>query len=74
MPTKYFGRRGFLRNLPSAESDHVIDDFLMSIRSVLTEYIEEIKRQSPESISVEVRDFLRVHNSKRQKARRATES
>ena len=45
--------------------DHVIDDFLMSIRSVLTEAIEEIKRQSPEAISGEVRDFLRVHNSKR---------
>ena len=45
--------------------DHVIDDFLTSIRSVLIEAIAEIKRQSPEIISGEVRDFLRVHNSKR---------
>ena len=45
--------------------DHAIDDFLISIRSVLTEAIEEIKRQSPEIISGEVRGFLRVHNSKR---------
>ena len=45
--------------------DHVIDDFLTSIRSVLTEAIEEIKRQSPEINSGEVRDFLRIHNSKR---------
>ena len=45
--------------------DHVIDDFLMSITSVLTGAIEEIKRQGPEIISGEVRGFLRVHNSKR---------
>ena len=45
--------------------DHVIDDFLTSIKSVLIEAIEEIKRQGPEIISGEVRDFLRVHNSKR---------
>jgi formamidopyrimidine-DNA glycosylase len=45
--------------------DHLIDDFLTSIRSVLIEAIAEIKRQSPEIISGEVRDFLRAHNSKR---------
>ena len=45
--------------------DRLIGDFLMSIRSVLIEAIEEIKRQSPEIISGEVRDFLRVHHSKR---------
>jgi len=45
--------------------DHVIDDFLISIRSVLTEAIEEIKRQGPEIIAGEVRGFLRVHNPKR---------
>jgi formamidopyrimidine-DNA glycosylase len=45
--------------------DHLIDDFLASIRSVLIEAIAEIKRQSPEIISGEVRDFLRAHNSKR---------
>jgi formamidopyrimidine-DNA glycosylase len=45
--------------------DHLMDDFLASLRSVLTEAIEEIRRQSPEIISGEIRNFLRVHNSKR---------
>jgi formamidopyrimidine-DNA glycosylase len=45
--------------------DHLIDNFSTSIRSVLIEAIAEIKRQSPEIISGEVRDFLRAHNSKR---------
>lgn len=44
---------------------HIIDDLVISIRSVLIDTIEEIKRRSPETFSDEVRDFLRVHNPKR---------
>ena len=45
--------------------DHVVDNLLTSIRTVLTDAIEEIKKRSPEIISGEVRNFLRVHNPKR---------
>jgi formamidopyrimidine-DNA glycosylase len=45
--------------------DRVIDELLVSIRSVLTDAIEQIKKRSPETISREVRDFLRVHNPNR---------
>jgi formamidopyrimidine-DNA glycosylase len=45
--------------------DHVVDNLLTSIRTVLTDAIEEIKRRNPKTISDEVRDFLRVHNPKR---------
>ena len=45
--------------------DHVIEDLLISIKSVLTDAIDEIKKRKPETISEEVRDFLRVHNPKR---------
>lgn len=45
--------------------DHVIEDLLISIKSVLTEAIDEIKKRKPETISEEVRDFLRVHNPDR---------
>lgn len=45
--------------------DHVIDNLMVSIRSVLTDAIEQIKKRSPETFSEEVRDFLCVHNPKR---------
>ena len=45
--------------------DRVIDELLIAIRSVLTDAIEQIKQRTPEAISGEVRDFLRVHNPKR---------
>jgi formamidopyrimidine-DNA glycosylase len=45
--------------------DRVIDELLTSIKSVLTDAIEQIKKQSPNTISEEVRDFLRVHNPNR---------
>ncbi len=45
--------------------DRVIDDLLIAISNVLTDAIEQIKRRSPDAISGEVRDFLRVHNPKR---------
>jgi formamidopyrimidine-DNA glycosylase len=46
----------------------VIDELLVSIKSVLTDAIEEIKKRNPNTISEEVRDFLRVHNPKRSKS------
>jgi len=45
--------------------DRVIDELLISIRRVLTDAIEEIKKRRPKTISDEVRDFLRVHNPNR---------
>jgi formamidopyrimidine-DNA glycosylase len=45
--------------------DYVIEDLSISIKNVLTDAIEEIKKRKPETISDEVRDFLRVHNPKR---------
>jgi formamidopyrimidine-DNA glycosylase len=45
--------------------DRVIEELLISIKSVLTEAIEEIKKRSPNTISKEIRDFLRVHNPNR---------
>jgi formamidopyrimidine-DNA glycosylase len=45
--------------------DRVIEKLLISIKIVLTEAIEEIKKRSPNTISKEVRDFLRVHNPNR---------
>ncbi|WP_447979628.1 hypothetical protein [Candidatus Nitrospira bockiana] len=45
--------------------DRLVEELLRSIRRVLTEAIEEIKRKSPDSISGEVRGFLRVHNPRR---------
>ena len=45
--------------------DHVVDNLLTSIRTVLTDAIEEIKRRKPKTISDGVREFLRVHNPKR---------
>jgi formamidopyrimidine-DNA glycosylase len=45
--------------------DHIIDDLAASIRSVLTNAIEQIKKRKPETISDEVRDFLCVHNPNR---------
>ena len=38
---------------------------MASIRSVLIDAIENIKREKPETISDEVRGFLRVHNPDR---------
>jgi formamidopyrimidine-DNA glycosylase len=45
--------------------DYTIDVLLTSIKSVLTDAIEQIKQRSPQAISGEVRDFLRVHNPRR---------
>jgi len=45
--------------------DHIIDDLVASIRSVLIDAIANIKREKPETISDEVRGFLCVHNPKR---------
>ena len=45
--------------------DHVIDELIASIKSVLTGAIAEIKKRSPDIISGEVRDFLSVHNPNR---------
>lgn len=45
--------------------DRVIDELLISIRSVLLDAIEQIKKRNPDAISGEVRDFLRVHNPHR---------
>jgi formamidopyrimidine-DNA glycosylase len=45
--------------------DHIVDDLVASIRSVLIDAIENIKREKPETISDEVRGFLRVHNPDR---------
>ncbi|HKN85987.1 MAG TPA: hypothetical protein VJV04_03925 [Nitrospiraceae bacterium] len=45
--------------------DHVVDNLLTSIRSVLIDAIENIKQEKPETFSEEVRGFLRVHNPKR---------
>jgi formamidopyrimidine-DNA glycosylase len=42
--------------------DRAIGELLASIRSVLTDAIEEIKKRRPKIIAGEVRDFLRVHN------------
>ncbi|MDP3580529.1 MAG: DNA-formamidopyrimidine glycosylase family protein [Ignavibacteria bacterium] len=42
--------------------DAVIDDLVNSIRIVLLDAIEEIKKKKPEIISGEIRDFLIVHN------------
>jgi formamidopyrimidine-DNA glycosylase len=48
--------------------DRVLEELLISITSVLSDAIEEIKKRSPEIISGEVRDFLRVHNPNRSKS------
>ena len=45
--------------------DYVIEELLASIKSVLTEAVEEIKKISPKIISGEVRDFLRIHHPDR---------
>jgi formamidopyrimidine-DNA glycosylase len=45
--------------------DHIIDDLVASIRSVLIDAIANIKREKPKTISDEVRGFLRVHNLNR---------
>ncbi len=45
--------------------DRVIEELLVSIRSVLTDAIVEIKKRRPNTIAGEVRDFLRVHNPNR---------
>lgn len=45
--------------------DAVVDTLLGSIRSVLTEAIEQIRKVSPEITSGEVRDFLKIHNPER---------
>lgn len=45
--------------------DHVIEELLASISSVLTWAVQEIKRESPQIISGEVRNFLHVHQPKR---------
>jgi formamidopyrimidine-DNA glycosylase len=45
--------------------DRVLDKLFTSIMSVLNEAIEEIRKRRPETISEEVRDFLRVHNPHR---------
>jgi formamidopyrimidine-DNA glycosylase len=45
--------------------DRVIDELSISMKSVLTDAIEQIKQRTPEAISGEVRDFLRVHNPNR---------
>jgi formamidopyrimidine-DNA glycosylase len=65
MSMKSFGRRRFLQNPLSKIPDHVIEDLVISIRSVLTDAIGEIKKRKPETISDEVRGFLRVHNPNR---------
>lgn len=54
--------------------DHVIEDLLISIKSVLTEAIDEIKKRKPETISEEVRDFCACIIPIAQKARPVTES
>lgn len=53
------------RSIVGKIPDHVIEDLLISIRSVLIDAIENIKKEKPETISEEVRSFLRVHNPKR---------
>lgn len=45
--------------------DYVIEELLASIKSVLTEAVEEIKKISPKIISGEVPGFLRIHHPDR---------
>jgi formamidopyrimidine-DNA glycosylase len=54
--------------------DHVVDNLLTSIRTVLTDAIEEIKRRNPKTISDEVRDFCACTILSGRKVRLATES
>lgn len=46
--------------------DTVIDALATSIRAVLIEAIDEIRKVSPDITSGEVRDFLKIHNPTRQ--------
>ena len=54
--------KSIVAKIPDAE----IEVLLSSMRTVLIEAIDEIRKTSPEIISGEVRDFLKIHNPNRQ--------